>query len=48
MPFIKLNKSNTQKDDNKQYKAFNLDRTRYGPLKHEAGNDINKNRQWHE
>ena len=48
MAFIKLDKCNTQKDDNQKDKAFDLDAARYGPFKHQPGNDINENRQGHD
>jgi hypothetical protein len=45
---IKLYKCNTQEDDNKQDKAFNLNDARYGPLKRKPGYDIEENRQGHD
>jgi hypothetical protein len=48
MPLIELYKCNTQENDNKQDKAFNLDDSWYGFLKGKTGYDIKENRQGHE
>jgi len=48
VPLIELDKRNTQKDNDEQHEAFNLNGSWYGFSEGEPGDDINEDRQGHD